>query len=87
MDWQLLPGRRPGCERGITRSSAGAGCVMVAGVTTVRSPRRQVDMHTHDTEGWAHSHVFDQDRKRPAETRTLIVVLVTAQFGWIAWHV
>ena len=29
-------------------------------------------MHTHDPEDWAHSHVFDQDQKRPAETRTLI---------------
>ncbi len=35
-------------------------------------------MHTNHLEDWQHSHVFDQDRKRPGETRTLIVVLITA---------
>jgi cation diffusion facilitator family transporter len=35
-------------------------------------------MHTDRLDDWQHSHVFDQDRKRPGETRTLIVVLITA---------
>ena len=35
-------------------------------------------MHTRDTESWRHDHVFAQDRVRPGEKRTLIVVLITA---------
>jgi cation diffusion facilitator family transporter len=35
-------------------------------------------VHTHRLDEWQHSHVFGQDKKRPGETRTLIVVLVTA---------
>ncbi len=35
-------------------------------------------MHTRDTESWQHDHVFAQDRVRPGEKRTLIVVLITA---------
>ena len=35
-------------------------------------------MHTRDTEDWQHDHVFAQDRVRPGEKRTLIVVAITA---------
>ena len=35
-------------------------------------------MHTRDTTRWQHEHVFAQDRERPGEKRTLIVVLITA---------
>jgi Co/Zn/Cd efflux system component len=35
-------------------------------------------MHSRDTESWQHDHVFAQDRVRPGEKRTLIVVLITA---------
>jgi len=35
-------------------------------------------MHTKDTSRWNHDHVFAQDRVRPGEKRTLIVVLITA---------
>lgn len=35
-------------------------------------------MHTRDTTPWQHDHVFAQDRERPGEKRTLIVVLITA---------
>ena len=35
-------------------------------------------MHTRDTTGWQHDHVFAQDRQRPGEKRTLIVVVITA---------
>jgi cation diffusion facilitator family transporter len=35
-------------------------------------------MHTRDTTRWEHDHVFAQDRERPGEKRTLIVVLITA---------
>ena len=35
-------------------------------------------MHTRDTGSWQHDHVFSQDRVRPGEKRTLIVVLITA---------
>lgn len=37
-------------------------------------------MHTHDMSPWTHDHVFDQDRARPGERRTLIIVVVTAVF-------
>jgi len=35
-------------------------------------------MHTRDSELREHDHVFAQDRERPGEKRTLIVVLITA---------
>ncbi len=35
-------------------------------------------MHSHNIEDWAHDHTFDQDQRRPGETRTLIVILITA---------
>jgi cation diffusion facilitator family transporter len=35
-------------------------------------------MHTQDTGRWQHDHVFAQDRVRPGEKRTLIVVAITA---------
>ena len=37
-------------------------------------------MHTHDMSAWTHNHDFGQDRARPGEKRTLIIVLVTATF-------
>jgi len=35
-------------------------------------------MHSRNTTRWEHDHVFAQDRERPGEKRTLIVVLITA---------
>ena len=35
-------------------------------------------MHTRDTSRWRHDHVFAQDRERPGEKRTLVVVGITA---------
>jgi cation diffusion facilitator family transporter len=35
-------------------------------------------MHTRDAARWQHDHVFAQDRERPGEKRTLIVVGITA---------
>ena len=35
-------------------------------------------MHSKDTTRWQHDHVFAQDRVRPGEKRTLIVVAITA---------
>jgi len=35
-------------------------------------------MHTDSLENWQHKHVFGQDKKKPGETRTLIVVGLTA---------
>lgn len=35
-------------------------------------------MHTRDTGRWQHDHVFAQDRERPGEKRTLVVVGITA---------
>ncbi len=35
-------------------------------------------MHTQDLSDWQHGHVFGQDRVRPGERRTLLIVLVTA---------
>jgi len=35
-------------------------------------------MHTRDSARWQHDHVFAQDRVRPGEKRTLIVVGITA---------
>ncbi len=37
-------------------------------------------MHTHDMSPWTHDHVFEQNRARPGERRTLIIVVVTAVF-------
>lgn len=37
-------------------------------------------MHTHNMSRWTHDHVFDQDKARPGERRTLIIVVVTAVF-------
>ncbi|WP_420411036.1 CDF family Co(II)/Ni(II) efflux transporter DmeF [Roseibium sp.] len=37
-------------------------------------------MHKHDISSWTHDHVFGQDKVRPGERRTLIIVLVTAVF-------
>src|SRR6188472_3701152 len=38
------------------------------------SPRGQEG----DSGRWRHDHVFGQDRRRPGETRTLIVIVITA---------
>ena len=35
-------------------------------------------MHNHDIENWRHDHTFSQDRRRPGESRTLIVIGITA---------
>lgn len=35
-------------------------------------------MHTHDLSSWQHDHVFGQDRVRPGERRTLVVIVLTA---------
>ena len=34
-------------------------------------------MHTKTVEPWKHSHVFDQDKVRPGERKTLIVIVIT----------
>ena len=35
-------------------------------------------MHTNDLLPWQHDHVFGQDRTRPGEKRTLLIVVITA---------
>ena len=35
-------------------------------------------MHTHDLLPWQHNHIFGQDRIRPGEKRTLLIVVITA---------
>ena len=35
-------------------------------------------MHDEDVERWRHDHTFEQDRRRPGESRTLVVILLTA---------
>lgn len=35
-------------------------------------------MHTDRLDDWTHEHVFNQDQKRPGESRTLLIVLITA---------
>ena len=35
-------------------------------------------MHTQDLSQWQHDHVFGQDQVRPAERRTLLIVIITA---------
>src|SRR5665647_1769176 len=34
-------------------------------------------MHTESIERWVHDHTFGQDRKKSAEHRTLIVIVIT----------
>ena len=41
---------------------------------------RASQMHTHNTSTWTHDHVFGQNKPRPGERRTLIIVVVTAVF-------
>jgi cation diffusion facilitator family transporter len=35
-------------------------------------------MHEHNIQHWHHDHTFSQDQRRPGETRTLIVIAITA---------
>jgi cation diffusion facilitator family transporter len=35
-------------------------------------------MHDHELEQWRHDHVFAQDRRKPGESRTRIVIAITA---------
>jgi cation diffusion facilitator family transporter len=35
-------------------------------------------MHPHNIEDWHHDHIFSQDQRRPGESRTLIVIVITA---------
>ena len=35
-------------------------------------------MHKHNIEDWSHDHTFAQDQRRPGESRTLIVIAITA---------
>lgn len=35
-------------------------------------------MHLEDLRPWQHDHVFGQDAKRPGETRTIVVIAITA---------
>ena len=35
-------------------------------------------MRSHQLNKWTHQHVFNQDRKRPGENRTLLIVVITA---------
>ncbi len=35
-------------------------------------------MHNDTLDNWTHEHVFNQDQKRPGESRTLLIVLITA---------
>lgn len=35
-------------------------------------------MHSHDLQQWQHDHTFSQDKRRPGESRTLIVIAITA---------
>lgn len=35
-------------------------------------------MHVHNLDQWQHDHSFDQDRKKPGESRTWIVIVITA---------
>ena len=35
-------------------------------------------MHKHSIENWSHDHTFDQDQRKPGESRTLIVIGITA---------
>jgi len=44
----------------------------------VRATTQQRTQHRDDIDRWTHSHVFDQDRRRRGEARTLWVILLTA---------
>lgn len=35
-------------------------------------------MHEHNLQAWQHEHTFDQDQRRPGESKTLIVIAITA---------
>ncbi len=35
-------------------------------------------MHTHNIDAWHHDHSFGQEKRRPGESRTLIVIAITA---------
>ncbi|MEQ9444139.1 MAG: hypothetical protein RJS98_01125 [Rhodospirillaceae bacterium] len=35
-------------------------------------------MHTEAQDHWAHDHTFGQDQRKPGETRTWIVIALTA---------
>ena len=35
-------------------------------------------MHKHKLTDWQHDHVFTQDQRKPGESRTLIVIAITA---------
>jgi cation diffusion facilitator family transporter len=35
-------------------------------------------MHTHNLQKWEHAHTFGQETKRPGESRTLVVIALTA---------
>lgn len=35
-------------------------------------------MHTHQLNNWTHQHVFNQDQKQAGESRTLLIVVITA---------
>jgi cation diffusion facilitator family transporter len=35
-------------------------------------------MHSHDLSLWRHAHTFGQDRRRPAERRTMLVIVLTS---------
>jgi cation diffusion facilitator family transporter len=37
-----------------------------------------MNMHSHNIQRWHHDHTFAQDRRRPGEARTLIVIGITA---------
>ena len=39
---------------------------------------QRTDAHRDSVDAWAHDHVFGQDRRRPGETRTLLVIALTA---------
>src|SRR3972149_3539846 len=43
----------------------------------LRKDARTRQMHTESIERWVHDHTFGQDRKKSAEHRTLIVIVIT----------
>jgi len=47
-------------------------------VNPAQHQRSNVDMHRNDLEPWQHSHDFGQDQRRPGETRTVVVILITS---------
>lgn len=45
----------------------------------MRMPRRAADdMHIRNLDTWQHDHTFAQDQRRPGESRTVIVIAITA---------